>query len=231
MAEHAGILGIQAEDQPHAQDVEPPERRGRIVVILGEQRVIELPDDLARLHRHLHLARDVLLLVVDKECQAVVLLAQVLEQDLLGLPIGPLHVIDEKLLKIARHNPARMLRQRHVGHIALGLLVGGEHRAVALLDGGTQVLAQRLLLNEHARRGDVTVDEVGGIDLDLFLITDKLRRVLHAIDQRQQLGPEQLALALLIALSRPALGKPRCGLCNLFLALVHAFTLFIDAQS
>ena len=133
---HLGILGIEAEHDAHAQDIQPPESLGRVVVILGEQRVIQASHNLSSLHRDLHLAGDVFFIAIDQKHQPVVLLTQILEQDFFGLAIGLLHVIDKKRREIAGHNPAGMIRYRHVGHIALGLLERVEHGAVALLDSG-----------------------------------------------------------------------------------------------
>ena len=60
-----------------------------------------------------------------------------------------------------------------------------------------------------------------GVGGRLFFKTDKRRWVFHTIDLCEQFGPEQLALALLIALVLPALGKLVGSLCNLFLGLVN----------
>ena len=67
----------------------------------------------------------------------------------------------------------------------------------------------------------MAVDEIGGIDFHLFFKADKGRWILHTIDLSQQFGPEQLALAFLVALALPALGKTLGSLRNLFLGLVH----------
>ena len=228
VAEHSCILGIETEDDAHAEDIQPAQGFGRAVVVLHEQGIVDSAHYLACLHRHLQLFREVFALVVDEESQAIVVLAQVFQPDMLGLTVGLVHVVDKKVGEVARDNPFGMFVDRHVGHITLGLLEGIEHLPVALLDGRAQILAQRLLLDEYTGGRDVPIDEVRRVDHTLYLlfIAYELGQVLHAKDIRQEVGPEQLALPSLISPAFPSLCKLRCCGCHLLICL-HALRLIL----
>ena len=125
LAKHARVFAIEAEHQPHTQYVKALQRMGiRGIYVLLQQFLVYLAHHLAGFHRNFHLLREVLALFVDEELQAIVFLAQVLEQYLLRLAVGVLHVVDQELLKVAGHNPPRMLRYGHADHIAACLLEG-----------------------------------------------------------------------------------------------------------
>ena len=149
-----------------------------------------------------------LALHVDEELQAVVLLREVLEQYLLGFAVGLLHVVDEELLEVARDNPARMLAHGQAHHVAPCLLEGVQQRAVALQDALAQVFAQRLLLDEHARRRYAGIDEVGGVHHAVVFEADEAigggRDAKHVLEQVE---PERLRLAPFVAAAPPAFGK------------------------
>ena len=213
----ARILGIETEHQSDTQDVEPAQGPRRVVVVLPEQSLVNLPHYLAGLHRHLHLLAQVLALHIDKEPEPIVFLAEVLQQDALRFAVGLLHVIDKELGKVASYNPSRPLGIGQLGRIAFCLLEGSEALAVALSDGCTEVLVDGLLLDEHTRRADMAVDEVGGIHLHLFLVANEVGNVLHAEDVLEQVGPEYLGVPFLVAAPFPSQGKFRCSRSNLFL--------------
>ena len=78
--EHACILGIEAEYDTNTKDIQPPQSLGAVVIILRKQGLVYLPNNLACLHRDLHLLSEVFALYVHKELQAVVFLSQVLQQ-------------------------------------------------------------------------------------------------------------------------------------------------------
>ena len=233
-SEDPGILGIEAEDEADAEDVEIARRHRVVPVVLLDERVVEPSDNLAGLHRDLHLFLQVVAALVDEELQAVVVGAEVPEQDALRLALGVLHVVDVELGKVARHDPFGVLRDGQAEDIALCLLKRRQLPAVALKDGLAQVLAQALHLDHRAGGGYHHVDERGVVELHLLLEADKLRRLLHAIDVLQEVEPEPLALPFLISLSCPPLGELH-GRRFLLLLCVHlivgSFPITIVRQS
>ena len=94
MTKYSCILGIQAEYDANAKDVQPAQGFGRIVVILFEQCLVDAAHYFACLHRYFHLLAQVLILDIHKKLQTVILFAQIFEQYLLGLAIGLLHIIN-----------------------------------------------------------------------------------------------------------------------------------------
>ena len=202
-AEVAGIFGIEAKHKAHAEHVEGAERGGVVGAILHKQRVVDAADDFARLHRHLFLFVQVRLAGIDEETEAEELALEVFEQNLLRLLPGLLKVVDEEGGKVAHHDPARAHAERHVVGVALGLLVGREHRAVALGNALAEVFAEALLLDEDAGGGDVGVDETLVAEFHALLEANEIGGVVHAEDLREQLQPKLLALAALIAAAGP----------------------------
>lgn len=162
---------------------------------------------------------------IDEEHQSVVLLTQVFQENLCRFAVGLLHVIDEELLKVARYNPSRMLRQRQARDVLLGLLKGVEHGAIALQDAFAQVLADGFLLNKHLCGRDVSVYEVGVVHLHTLLVADELCDVLHTKDVLQKIGPEHLRLALLVSFAFPTLGELGGG-CLYLLLCLHCIACF-----
>ena len=142
--------------------------------------------------------------------------------DAFGLGGGAFHVIDEELAEVAYHNPARMLRERQAEHVATCLFEGREVRPVALRDGVARVFVERFLLDEDARGGDVSIDEVGRIDLHLFFETDESGGIGHAKHRHEQVEPKGLALTTLVAAPFPAADKAYGGLGLIFVG-VHSF--------
>ena len=121
--EHTGVLGIEAEHQPHTELVQTLERFGVfLIVVLLQERIIEKSDDFTGLDGDLHLATDMLAAGIRQEGQTVILLFQIGKQDLFRFAAGLLHVVDMKLREVARHHPARVPRERQLRDIALGLL-------------------------------------------------------------------------------------------------------------
>ena len=76
-AKYAGIFGIEAEHQSHAQHIEATERFGVIVAILGNKRIVELPYNVAGFHRHFKFLLQMLVAGFHKEAQAVVFAPEV----------------------------------------------------------------------------------------------------------------------------------------------------------
>ena len=132
---NAGILGIEAEHQSHAQNVEIPHRARVGQVILLDERIIHAAHNLASLHAHFHFLVDVDTSRVDEKLQAVVVVAQIDERDVLRLAVGVFHIVDVDFGKVASHYPARALRVGQGGRVALRLLERGEHGAIALTYG------------------------------------------------------------------------------------------------
>ena len=67
------------------------------------------------------------------------------------LVVGPVHVVDLKLLKVADHDPPGVLIMGKEPGIAAGLFVGTQEGPVRLLVAPVQVYAGAFLLNEHFR--------------------------------------------------------------------------------
>ena len=208
LAEYPSVLGIEAEDQPHAKHVEGAHglRLGGVDVLLVES-VVDLADDLASVEGHLLLLLQVLIALLHEELQAVVFPAQVLEEDLLRGGVGSLHVVDEELGEVASDDPTGMLGKGQPEDVALRLLVGGEGDAVALRDGRGEALAEGFLLDHDFGGGDVRVDEAGGVKLHLLLEADERLGMLHVKHLPEERQPKRLALPFLIALALPLLSE------------------------
>jgi hypothetical protein len=131
---------------------------------------------------------------IDQEFQPIVFLFQVFQEDLFRFPIGPFHIIDQKLLEVAGNYPFGMFRARHVGHVLLSLLEGSKHDTAALFDGSTQVFIDGFLFYENLRRRDVTVNEVGRVyhGSHLFFLADEVWQILYAKNVSQEICPKQL---------------------------------------
>ena len=202
------VLGIKAEHQPHAQHIQALQaaRVGGILV-LRQQRVVQPAHDGAGRYGNLHLLLDVLVFAVHQKLQAVIIPFQILKINNLWLAKGLFHIINIKLRKVARHNPARTLRIGQLGRIALGLLEGGQQAAVRLLDRLVQIFIQALLLNQHVGAGDDAVNKAGVVQHNLVFKADKLRWVLHLQHLAQKLQPKGLAFTLFVALACPVLDK------------------------
>ncbi len=79
-----------------------------------------------------------------------------------------------------------------------------------MANGRVQVFLPPFLLYHHLRGGNIAVYERGMLKVDLGLELDKGGIVLHTEDMAQQVYPELLALAFLIASVRPLfLEQPR----------------------
>ena len=179
-SEHAGILGIEAEYEADAQNVEIAGRHRVVHVVLLDERVVKSSDDLTGLHRYFHL------------------LFQVVA------------ALDIEFGKVARDDPLGMLRHGQSEDIALCLLKRRQLLAVALKDRLAQVLAQALHFDHGTGGRYHHVDERGVVELHLFLEANELRRLTDAIDIFEQVKPKPLALAFLIAFAGPSFGKLYC---------------------
>ncbi len=216
LAENARVLRVQAEHQTHTELVQVLERfRVFRVLILLQQPIVQQTDDLAGLDGDLHLPLQMHISLVHKERQTVIFLFQIGQLDLLGIAVGLLHVIDIKLLEVAGDDPTRVLGERQLRDVFLGLLEGIEHRAVRLPDGLVQILPGALLLDHDFRLGDIAVDKAGGaVQLHLVFKSDELFRLDHTKDVTKQSEPKLLAFSLLISFAFPIFRK---GFCRGFL--------------
>ena len=220
--EDPGVLGIEAEDEPDAEDVQAFQREFSLLVdIMLEDPVVKLADDVAGLQGKFHFPFDVVLCCIGQEGQTVVIAGEVLEQDLLGLAGGFFHVIDEERGEIAGDDPAGTVGIGQFGGIAFCLLERSQERAIGLFDGSPQVFAQSLLFDQNMGGGDDTVDETGMIQMDLILEMDEIFRFGDPEDTAEQCHPERLAFPFFVAAALPVFGK---FFCRLFLfGQIHFF--------
>ena len=109
MVEDAGIFCIKAKHDANTKNVEPAQGFIGAVAILFQQGVINTANNFASLHRDAHLLGDMPAFGVNQELQPIMLFAQVFQQDTFRLAIRKLHVVNQKLSKVASDNPARML--------------------------------------------------------------------------------------------------------------------------
>lgn len=211
--EDAGVLGVEAEYEAHAELVEVLGRLGfaelRRAEVEGLERGVEAADELARALADFHLLRDVAVLHIDHELEAVGLICEMRELDELRRIVWPLHVEYLELAEVAGDDPARALGVRERRRVALCLLGGLEERAVALPDGLFEVDAAAFLLDHRVRRGDHDVDEARVAELYARLEAHEARGVLDAVYFLQKLDPEPLAVLFLVALSLPFRGERR----------------------
>ena len=203
-AENAGVFRVKAEHEADAEHVEAFERAGasRFGVLRGE-RVVDEPDDFARGDGDFRLASDVFASRVDEKLQAVVFLSEVFEQNHLRLAFGVFHVVDVEFGEVAGDDPARMLRERELGDVALRLLKGVELRAVGLADGRVEFLAEGFLLDQDFRGGNVPVDEACAVEFDLLFEDDEVLGLFYAENVAKKRRPKRLALAFFVALVFP----------------------------
>ena len=227
-AEESCILGVEGKDETDAEDVETLLAVGiRHIVVLFRERIIEFADELARLDGDLHLPCDVFIAHIDEEVQAIRLAREVFKQDFLRLGVRRLHVIDKKLREVRADDPARTRRVRECRRIAPRLLDGLQQCSVALANRLSEALAEALLLDHDVRRWDHHVDEARMVEHDLLLEHEQIGGIRSAVHGLQELHPELLTLALLVA---PALPFRRKRLCRLRLCstFYHANDILSD---
>ena len=79
------------------------------------------------------------------------------------------------------------------------------------------------LLDEHLGRRDIAVDKAGVAEFDLPFEGNEVADVLNAEDIGEQVEPELLAFAFLVAAVGPVGLKLQC--CTILLGLVHGVIL------
>ena len=168
--EQSRIFGIEAENQPHTKYIKAAEDVVRNKAfdfrlltfdysVLFQQFVVDNAHKFASLDRHFHLVFEVVIALIHKELQAVVLLFEVLQQNLLRLAVGLFHIIYPELAEITRYNPPRTLRIGQLRRIAFGLLERIEQTAVRLFDRRTEVFLDAFLLYHNVRARNEGIDE------------------------------------------------------------------------
>ena len=213
LSEDASILGIQAEDQPHAEHVQAFQRLlvFRIPVLLQES-VIKEAHDLTGGDGDFHFPFQVLIAHMCQEGKPVIFLRKIFQQNHLGRASRLLHVVYMELLEIACHDPAGPLGIGQLRRVAFRLLEGREQRPVRLFDRLHQILFGTLLLNHHMGGRDHAVDEAGVVQVHLVFKGNKLLRFFHAADIAKKGEPEFLAFPLLVAFILPILREFLRGL-------------------
>ena len=78
--------------------------------------------------------------------------------------------------------------------------------------GRVKASAKTLLLNQHFGGRNRAVDKAGVVEVNLFLKSDELFRLFHAVDITQKRKPKGLTFPFFVALIFPVGGKFLCGL-------------------
>ena len=147
---------------------------------------------------------------VYQELQAVILFRQFFQKDFFGFVGRFLHVIDQERLEVAGHHPTGTQRIGQFRRVAFGLLERGKHFAIALADGLSQVFMNPFLFYQHMGRFNVSVNETGIVQVDLFFEADNLLRLFDAEHVTQQRKPKRLAFPFLVTSVFPFIGKLTC---------------------
>ena len=213
LAEESGVVGIETEDDAHAEHVEIAERLGRCGVdVVRQEQVVDLPDQLAGTDgQRFLLPANALHLGIDEEVEAVKLLGEVGQGDDAWRRLGRLHVVDADTSKVADDDPSGPLGVGQHGVVARRLAEGGQQRAVALALRRVEVYAEALLLDQHVGRRDEGVHKRLVSELDGALEADQLKGVGCTEHLAKHFEPEGLRVALLVALSGPSLGEGAGG--------------------
>ena len=220
-AEYASVFGIEAKHKAHAEHVQAFERLFAVgIFVLRQQFVVDFAHNFARFYREFHLFLQVDILFFGNERQAVELLFQIFQQNLLRCAVGLLHVVHQKTFEVAGDNPARHLRARQSGGVAVRLHERCQHFAVRLSVGFSQVDVAAFLLDKHARVFDVGIDKRGVPELHALFKFDDIFGIFHPENRMQKPNPKVVSFRFFIAPSRPLLGKTAC--CQLLLLLIHA---------
>ena len=214
LAEEPCVLGVEGKDETDTEDVETllAVWVAHVAVLFGEG-VVESADELARLDGDLHFLLDVRITRINEEVQAICLALEVGEENFLRLGIRRLHVVDEELCEVAADDPARARGVRQCRRITARLFDGFEEGAVALADRVGQFLSEAFLLDHDVCRRDHHVDKARVVELYLLLKDEQVGRIFHAVDAVEELHPEFLALALLVAPPLPLRSKFPRRLC------------------
>ena len=194
-AEHAGVLGVEAEDEAHTELVEVGAdlggqflgiAAGKDVGVLLFEGVVEFADEFAGLDGKFQLFFQVrFLAALGDEREAVIILFQIGQSDLRRFGERALHVVDQEGLKVAGDDVTRVQIEGKIRDVLFRLLEGRKDRSVALFDAFAQVLVAALLLDHHARGGDVRVDEVHVLIEHGVLELDELLGLFHAENAAQ----------------------------------------------
>lgn len=139
------VLGIEAEHEPHAKNVERARLVSRQPAVfalrnkLFYKRIVHLADKLSRGKADFLLASYVLVFSVNKEFQTVEIFCKVFKENHFRRILRIFHVVDVEFRKVAHDNPSGLFACLHVVHVAFRLLVRRENRSVRLPVGFFQV--------------------------------------------------------------------------------------------
>ena len=165
---------------------------------------------------------------VDDKLQTVIFFFQIHQLQNFRLIVGAVHIVDMEFSEIADDDPAGLFGLGKIAAIPPGLLIGRKQGAIGLPVTFPQVNIHPLLLDQHSRLRDVTVNEFcrtfsgfGIIDFDAPLEADGFFWFLYAKNFLQQCQPKSLCFLLLIAVFLPIQGK-LFGCRSLF-CVVHNF--------
>ena len=148
--EHVGVFRVKAEHQPNAEFVQTFQRP-RVVRarVLFEQRVVEFPDQFARLDGQLGFFMDFRLGFVDNDLQVLDVVFQFFQLEDKTVVFRLVHVIKMEFPKVADDNPSVLLIERERVVVTQRLFVRRAELAVGLPLRFGQVDVRALLYNEN----------------------------------------------------------------------------------
>ena len=222
LAKDACILSIKAEHQANAEHIQAFQR-GRIggILVLYEQRIVQLSYQLASLQRNLHFFLDTLISRVHQELQAGVFLFQFRQRNHFRGIIGAVHVVDVKLFEVADHNPSGIHIVGQITSITPCLLERGQHRAVTLLVALSQINVCALLLNQNVGVLQIAIDKAGVAKFHRYFKFDRICCLLHTEHILKQRNPKPLGFLLFITVVCPVLHE-LLG-CGFLLCICHLY--------
>ena len=153
LTEDACILGVEAEDDPDAELVQALQRLRRVgIFVLLQKSVVKNTHKLTCLQGNLHFPFDLLVARVNQELQPDIFFFQVGKFDNFRGIVGPIHIMDMKLLEVTDNDPTRILIVWLITRIATGQLEWGEKGAVRLFVPLFKVDVQTFLFNRYRAR-------------------------------------------------------------------------------
>ena len=185
--------------------------------ILLQNGIVQFAHKLTGFDGDLFLSVQKLTLFFYKKLQAIILLAEILKHYTFRLTCRLLHIVDKELFKIASDDPTRTLRIRQCRRISLCLLKRIEQSTIRLTNRTTQIKSLLFLFDQHMRRGNMTVNKAGMVQLYAFFKQYKLfglRNAQHVTCKRK---PKGLAVALFVTTIFPIFRKGFCGSFSIYI--------------
>ena len=202
--EEPGVLGVEAEDDADAEDVEAFESvRVVRVFVLFEKFIVEQPDERSRLHGDFQFAADVGVLGVEEKIEAPGFFFEIFQEENFRGVFRAFEVVDVKFAEVADDDPARALGVGQFLGVALRLAERGEAGAVGLLVCLAQVDFPALLLDEHFRSREIRVDETRARKLHLFFEFDARRGISDAEHVAQKPDPKHRGFLFFVSAPLP----------------------------